>query len=143
MPMPKLVIFLSLPSRATTICVTIAGPELATAVTPAALFEAEADDVEAGEAEASSVLQIFCRVGLSESESSAVTIVVPGCGGPPPEVSVREQQHWLTAAAVAAAAAVDVGGVNIRKPMPPPTTPLCGRSERMTLIFEFENLEKI
>uniref|UniRef100_A0A1B0B097 Secreted protein n=1 Tax=Glossina palpalis gambiensis TaxID=67801 RepID=A0A1B0B097_9MUSC len=120
MPMPKLVIFLSLPSRATTICVTIAGPELATAVTPAALFEAEADDVEAGEAEASSVLQIFCRVGLSESESSAVTIVVPGCGGPPPEV------------------------VNIRKPTHPIPPPPSGHTEeRMTLIFEFENLEKI
>lgn len=63
MPMPKLVILLSFPSRATTICVTIAWP-----LTPAAaLFDV--DDVDAGEATDCSVLQIFCGL-LSLSESS-------------------------------------------------------------------------
>lgn len=59
MPMPKLVIFfVSFPSRATTICVTMAWPVDVTPLTPAALFE-PLDELDAGEATDCSVLQIL------------------------------------------------------------------------------------
>lgn len=61
MPMPKLVIFfVSFPSRATTICVTMAWlPVVDTPLTPAALFELALDELDAGDATDCSVLQIL------------------------------------------------------------------------------------